>query len=170
MYFNNFGSFTNMIGNDKIFYYKFKKDGSGEGTENLTVDGSTTPVKFTLEDMVNEKFVLTKIDFILASDESIDIKDFGSVNGLSNGVLFNVNGQRVFKTNGDLMLWGNGVDLHSGRVGGETTTIINGHWSPLETFQNGISCTKESLYIEIRDDLKDLDFFQMTASGFVISD
>jgi len=166
MTFNNFGSFRNMIGSDKIFYHNFKNNGS----DDLTINGSSTSVKFTLEDLEYERFILTKVDFILASDESIDIKNFGPVSELSNGVLFNVNGQRVFKTNGDLMLWGNGVDLHSGRVGGETTTIINGHWSPLETFQNGISCTKESLYIEIRDDLKDLDFFQMTASGFVISD
>lgn len=147
--------------NHDIFYYKFMNNGSS----SLAVDGSSTPVMFKLEDIPVTDFILNKIDFLISTDDSIDITNFGDVPSLTNGILFNIDGQQILRSNGDVLLLGTDTSIHSVKIQGSTTSIINGHWNLVETFQNGVVCNKVDLYIEIRDDLTSLDFFEVSASG-----
>lgn len=150
-----------LIRNSDIFYRTFTNNGS----KFLNVDGSVTPIRFTLEGLVEDNFILNRIDYIISTDSAIDISSFGNVATLTNGVLFNIDGQQVFKTNGDMLMFGTDNSIHSAKVEGVTTSIINGSWDLSQAFQNGVICKKEDLYIEIRDDLSSLSLFEISASG-----
>lgn len=155
-----------QIRNDDIFYVKFMKDGSS----NMSVDGSTTSVRFTLETLPVDNFILKRIDFLIATDEAIDITKFGNVPTLANGVIFNIDGQQVIKSNGDMLLVGSDTSIHSVKIQSDTVSILNGNWDMIQTFGNGIVCTKEGLYFEIQDDLSGMDYFQISASGIKLGD
>lgn len=157
----------NLIRNKDIFYRKFKNNGSA----NLMVNGSVTPVIFDLKsELTNEQVVLTNIDFTISCGVAVDLTKFAGLSiSLTNGVLLNVDGSQTFKTNGDIMLFASDATPSSGKVEGIEAGFINGHWDLLKTFGNGVICNLDDLYISIRDDLSTVKFFQVSASGIKIS-
>ena len=156
----------NLIRNHDIFYHKFTNNGSS----NLAVNGSVTPITFKLEGLAVENIILNKIDFIYSTDEIIDVTSFGSVGALANGILINIDGQQVIKCNGDVFLIGSDTNIHSVKITGVTTSIINGNWDLVSSFSNGISTNKTDLYVTIRDNLTGLKFFELSASGIKLGE
>lgn len=156
-------SYTKLesIRHDSIFYVKYKNNGN----QNLAVNGAVTPVRFTLEDLVNENFLLTRIDFIITTDESIDISKFGNVPTLANGIVFNVDGQQIFRNNADILLFGTDTSIYSAKVEGVLSSIINGHWDVSKSFLNVLVSKKSELYIDIQDDLSAITLFEVAVSG-----
>ena len=150
---------TNAIPNHDIFYTKFKLNGSSA----LNVNG-TTPKVFRLEDLTMDNIILNRVDFLISAGTDIDLTNFGGLT-LTNGIAFNIDGNQVFKTNGDIMLFASDVSMHSAKIEGELRTIINGHWDLLKAFQNGLVCKVEDLTITIQDNLSSLNFFEVSASG-----
>jgi hypothetical protein len=150
---------TNAIPNHDIFYSKFKLNGSSA----LNVNG-TTPKVFRLEDLTMDNIILNRVDFLISAGTDIDLTNFGGLT-LANGVQFNIDGSQLFKTNGDIMLFASDVSMHSAKVEGTLTTIINGHWDLVKAFQNGLVCKVEDLTVIIQDDLSSLNFFEVSASG-----
>lgn len=150
---------TNAIPNHDIFYTKFKLNGSSA----LNING-TTPKVFRLEDLTMDNIILNRVDFLISAGTDIDLTNFGGLT-LTNGIAFNVDGNQVFKTNGDIMLFASDVSMHSAKIEGELRTIINGHWDLLKAFQNGLVCKVEDLTITIQDNLSSLNFFEVSASG-----
>ena len=165
MDWNNVNTDIEAISNDDVFYRKFLNNGDS----NMSVDGSVTPIKFTLEDVAEDKFIVSRVDFIISVADVIDVSNFAGLAELTNGVLFNIDGSQVFKTNGDIMLFASDATFESVKIKGQTSGIINGHWDLLGAFQNGLVCKKDSFYVEIRDDLGDVDYYEMSAVGIKIN-
>ena len=150
---------ADSISNKDIFYTKFKLNGS----PFLNING-TTPKIFTLEDLNMDNIILNRVDFLISAGTDIELTNFGGLT-LTNGIAFNVDGNQIFKTNGDIMLFASDVSMHSAKIGGELRTIINGHWDLLKAFQNGLVCKVEDLTITIQDNLSTLEFFEVSATG-----
>lgn len=153
------------VRNSDIFYVKFKKNGSSM----LNVNGSVTPVEFTLEDLLVDNFLLTRVDYLIAQDAIVDVKKFGNINALTNGLLFEIDGQQVFKNNADIMLFASDSTLDSVKITGTTASIINGNWSPLAVYGHAIICKKSDLKIIIRDDLTLIPHIEFGVSGIKLS-
>lgn len=153
-----------VIRDTDIFYVKFKHNGSS----SLNVNG-TTPIEFTLEDLPVDNFLLTRIDYLIAQDSVVDVKKFGNINALTNGLLFEIDGQQVFKNNADFMLFASDSTLDSVKITGTTSSIINGNWSPLDVYQHAIICKKSDLKIIIRDDLTLIPHLEFGVSGIKLS-
>ena len=150
---------VNAISNHDIFYTKFKLNGSSA----LNVNG-TTPKVFRLEDLNMDNIILNRVDFLISAGTDIDLRNFGGV-ALTNGVSFNIDGNQLFKTNGDILLFATDSSIYSAKVEGTLKTIINGHWDLLKAFQNGLVCKVEDLTITIQDNLSTLNFFEISATG-----
>ena len=150
---------VNALSNNDIFYTKFKLNGSSA----LNVNG-TTPKVFTLEDLNMNNIILYRVDFLISTGTDIDLRNFGGV-ALTNGVSFNIDGNQLFKTNGDILLFATDSSIYSAKVEGTLKTIINGHWDLLKAFQNGLVCKVEDLTITIQDNLSTLNFFEISATG-----
>ena len=150
---------ADSISNKDIFYSKFKLNGS----PSLNIDG-TAPKIFTLEDLTVDTVILNRIDFLMSTGTDIDLTNFGGLT-LTNGIAFNIDGNQVFKTNGDILLFATDSSIYSAKVEGTLTTIINGHWDLSKAFQNGAVCNVEDLTIIIQDNLSTLNFFEVSASG-----
>lgn len=152
-----------QISNQEIFFRNFKNNGS----RNMNVNGSVTPVEFNLmEDLTVEKIILTRIDFIVSCGSAINLSNFASLsNPLTNGVYFAIDGNQVFKNNGDIMLFATDAGTEAGKVQSVDTSFINGHWDLLKTYNNGVICNLNDLKIIIRDNLSTINYFQVSASG-----
>ena len=150
---------ADSISNKDIFYSKFKLNGS----PFLNIDG-TTPKIFTLEDLTMDNIILNRVDFLMSAGTDIDLTNFGGLT-LTNGVQFNIDGSQLFKTNGDILLFATDASIHSAKVEGTLTTIINGHWDLVKAFQNGVVCNVEDLTVIIQDNLSTLNFFEISATG-----
>ena len=153
-----------QISNEDIFYADFKSGGS----RNLNVNGSVTPVEFTLEDLTSEKFILTRIDFLISCGTSVDLNLFGSIAALVNGIDFAINGTVTFKNNGDILLFVTDAGTEVGKIEGVDAAFINGHWDTLKSFQNGLVCVRDNFKITVNDNLSAIDYFRISASGIKI--
>ena len=153
------------VRNSDIFYVKFKHNGSSM----LNVNGSVTPVEFALEDLPVDNFLLTRIDYLISQDAIIDVKKFGNINALTNGLLFEIDGQQVFKNNADIMLFASDSTLDSVKITGTTASIINGNWSTLAIYGHAIISRKSDLKIIIRDDLTAIPHLEFGVSGIKLN-
>lgn len=150
-----------VIRNHDIFYAKFKHNGN----PNLNVNGSVTPIEFTLEDLPVDNFLLTRVDYLIVIDSIIDVSKFGNRTALANGLVFEIDGSQVFKNNADVMLFASDSTIDSAKITGTTASIINGNWSPLDVFQHAIISKKSDLKIIVRDDLSLLGHLEFSVSG-----
>lgn len=150
-----------VIRNHDIFYAKFKHNGN----PNLNVNGSVTPIEFTLEDLPVDNFLLTRVDYLIVIDSIIDVSKFGNRTALSNGLVFEIDGSQVFKNNADVMLFASDSTIDSAKITGTTASIINGNWSPLDVFQHAIISKKSDLKIIVRDDLTLIPHLEFGVSG-----
>lgn len=153
------------VRNSDIFYVKFKHNGSSM----LNVNGSITPVEFTLEDLPVDDFLSTRVDYLIAIDSVIDVSKFGNRTALANGLLFEIDGQQVFKNNADIMLFASDSTIDSAKITGTTASIINGNWSPLAVYGHAIISRKSDLKIIIRDDLTAIPHLEFGVSGVKLS-
>jgi hypothetical protein len=154
------------IRNTEIFYRKF----TFNDNPNLNVNGSVTPMEFKIEDMDLDNFIITRVDYIISIDETIDLNKFGNTVELTNGINFTIDGNVIFKNNGDLLLFVSDATIDSAKIEGSLTSIINGHWSLEASFQNGLIANKENLKITINDDLSSITFFQIAVSGIKLEE
>ena len=67
-----------------------------------------------------------------------------------------------------MLLFVSDSTIYSAKIEGTLTSIINGHWSLENSFQNGLIANKTDLKITIRDDLTSIGFFQVVVSGIKI--
>lgn len=149
------------IRNDQIFYAKFKSGGSS----SLAVDGSVTPVVFTLEDIPYENFILLQIDYVLSVGDVLDITKFANLVALTNGLLFNFDGAVPFKNNADLLLFAGKSSIDSVKITGVVTTILNGAWNVKEIFDNGLISSKSNLSITVQDAMQTIPYMEFSAYG-----
>lgn len=154
------------IRNTEIFYRKFTFNGS----PNLNVDGSVIPVEFKIEDPDLNDFIVTRVDYIISINETMDLNNFGDVPELTNGISFAIDGNVIFKNNGDLLLFVSDATIDSAKIEGTLTSIINGHWSLEASFQNGLIANKDLLKITINDNLSSIAFFQVAVSGIKLEE
>ena len=161
------------INSGGIFEAKVKNSGS----EDLRVDGSTTPVNFILEDLVaGSDLILQRITFVIGADETLDLSKFGNIDALANGVSFEINANNeeekvtaIIKNNADTMLISTNVSQSTAGVGSNTITSLYGTWDFTEAYgSNGILVKNNDLKITIRDDLTGMIFFKVSAHGIIV--
>jgi len=163
----------NLIQTSDTFYTKFKKTGS----DDLTVNGSVTPVEFTLEDLPNTDFLLQRVTFLIGADAIVDLEQFGSIATLTNGVLFSANGdtpiitaRAEIKSNGDAILISSNVELETVAFASTKKTAIYGTWDFTETYNDNAPVIKnKDLKIIVRDDLLLMDYFKVSCHGIILS-
>lgn len=158
------------------FYTKFLNDGS----DDMRVDGSVTPVKFTLENITpGFGFLLNRIVYVLGGGtEAIDLDNFGDLGvPLTNGILFVANqettGEQVsatIKTNADLFLISTQVQIDSVRVSASTQiSQVHGSWNFRETYNNNAPLIYgNDLKFIIRDDLSAVNFLNVSCHGVLV--
>lgn len=161
MNINNSYTDLKAIRNTDIFYGKFTNNGS----HSLCVNGLVTPKEFTLNSDVPDNFILTRVEYLISQNDVLDIKKFGNLNELVNGVKSTIDWDIILNSNADIMLFATDSSLHSVKITGVTSTIINGNWCPFDAFGNGLIANKNDLKITIRDDLSTLPFFEVWAVG-----
>lgn len=153
------------------FYAKFKN----EGSESLGVDGSVTPVVFTLEDLpTDQKILIQSISFLMGADEVLDLDNFGDVSGpLTNGILFEAGeASAVIKDNADVFLISSQQHTSTAGSGGNTYTVISGRWDFSDTFSDNGSMLfdLDSFKITIRDNLSGITLFRVSIHGILLED
>lgn len=158
------------ISTGDIFFAKFKNGGS----DNLAVDGSVTPVEFTLEDLpIGSNFLMERITFLIGADDVVDLEQFGGIARLANGVVFQANGDTAgieasatIQTNGDSILISSNVELESVVFGAIAKTAIYGTWDFSETYgENAPRILNNDLKIIVNDDLLLVDYFKVSCHG-----
>ena len=155
------------------FYAKFKNGGD----DDLTVNGGTTPVEFTLEDLPNQDFLLQRVTFLIGADEIISLEQFGNISALVNGVLFSANSDTPaitaevpIQTNGDAILVSSNVELEAISFAAVQSTAIYGTWDFTETYnENAPIILNKDLKITVQDDLSGMDYFKVSCHGILIN-
>lgn len=156
------------IKSNEGFYAKFKNNES----ENIGVNGSSTHITFTLEDLpADQKILLQSVSFLVGADENLDLGNFGDVNGpLTNGVLFEAgDASAIVKDNGDIFLISSSQFTQTvGLL--NPFTLIAGRWDFTDTFgENGPMIMRaDSLKITIRDNLSGISYFKVACHGILL--
>lgn len=160
------------ISTGDIFFSKFKNGGS----DDLTVNGSITPVEFTLEDLpAGSNFLMQRVTFLIGADAIVDLEQFGGIAGLANGVVFQANGDildikasATIKTNGDSILISSNVELETVVFAAVSKTAIYGTWDFTETYgENAPRILNKDLKIIVNDDLQLVDYFKVSCHGII---
>ena len=156
-----------MVRPEDIFYRKFTNGGS----DDMGVDGSTTSVEFTLEELdTNQKILLHEVSFVVGADEIIELDKFGNVT-LINGVLFTVGDKVVtFESNTDVHLFSTEVHTETAGNGSNTISILTGHIQFKTALSGAILVESGDLKITIQDDMSGIEYFKVSASGVLIDD
>lgn len=151
--------------NEDIFYAKFKSGGSS----SLAVNGAATPVVFTLEDLAIDRFLLTRVIFIIGSSDAISLTNFANLPALTNGILFNFDGVHSFKNNGEISLFATDIMTESAKIEGVSSSVLRGNWSLFDVFENGLISNKADLAITVRDDLTAIPYIEFAAYGIKLN-
>lgn len=155
------------------FYAKFKNGGD----DDLTVNGSTTPVIFTLEDLPTpDSFLLQRVTFVIGADALVDLDEFGNISALAEGVLFSANEdsplvavEAVLQTNGDTLLISTNVNMSTVSFAATDKTVIYGTWDFTESYGgNAPIIIGKDLKITIRDNLSGMDYFKVSCHGILL--
>lgn len=149
------------------FYLKLKSNGDS----SLLVDGSITPIEFTLEDATFNKFGITRFDYALSSTEIVSLSGFGSNGALANGLLFQAGDEQIeIKTNGDLFLLGTDNTTSSTRIQEVTVGLINGSYSFINAYGAMLETNVNDFKVTVQDNLSANDFFEISISGVILDD
>lgn len=146
---------------------------NAEGSANMNVDGSVTPIRFFCLTPLNKRLRVQKLN-VIVMDEMMDPNGFGSLPELSNGVLFEIvdaQGNLIFDLcdghpivcNADWALV-DGGELN--RMIGAAKDLLAMRW---ETEDNTILLPGWCIQITIRDDLSPLTKFRAFLSGRLIT-
>ncbi len=139
------------------------------GSTDLNVDGSVTPVEYTVAPVGSDVLYLSGISIWL-EDKGTWVKDaFGALPGLTNGVLFELGRDTTFTSLGNFQ---NNFDIASSFNGGQAISLkdISGEIAiigtqPLEQkrYIRLDGSNNDSIRITVRDDLIGLDNFSLKA-------
>lgn len=156
-----------MLKEEDAFYLKIRNNGSS----SLLVDGSVTPIEFTLEEATFNKFGITRFDYALSSTETISLDGFGSNGALINGVIFQAGDEEiVINTNGDLLLLGTDNDISSTKIESATIGLINGSYSFLNAYNGMLETNVNDFKVTVQDDLTNNQYFEIAVSGVILDD
>ena len=154
----------NSVQASDTFFLKFEN----AGNPNLAVNGSVTPVEFTLPLPAGSNFLLQAVSFVVGTTTILDPNNFGNAPSLANGVLFEMGGSPSinFVDNGDILLLSNTTSVESVAFGGTQSGILFGQWDLTESFGgNAMRVYDNALKITIRDNLSGVDYFRVSAHG-----
>lgn len=151
--------------------YFFQKAENG-GSSSLTVNGSTTPVTFTINADSSEDIFLQELRFT-GDDGGIQIDNFMGLNSpLSNGinVVVTSSGNTFeffpIKATSDFQAhfsWGNGKDFNS--YAGSGNDFVTASFSPLNPIRL-VAGTADKAEVTINDNLTQVDNLEFIAFGY----
>jgi len=169
------------------FRQYFTDDGTSTGSEDLRVDGSSTPVEFWIEADPNVDIYLKTLSAII-SDNGSTLAQFGAITALTNGVLFShqsIDGGTVvvhegLKTNLDMIRLalgnpavGDGTSAFRADISGSgaDSYLPTINLSEIFGLPWGLRLrkgTEDKLIITIRDNIAAIDQFDVIAYGIQI--
>lgn len=145
------------------------------GSSDMTVDGSTTPVEFSLTPPSGKKWFISRV-IISMEDTNMSWKKFGSLTPLTNGVsasflLDSVSHDLLdgatFKENASFTKY-----CYDAEINTDTTDILRARWtfSKSGTFIELRNNTSDKIAVTINDDLTSLDSFQIIMQGHEVDE
>jgi len=155
--------------------------GCSERTENMNVNGSATPVIFSVSPAnltAGTKWDITRFLISITDATAMDDGKFGGAAALTNGIVFRkVDGitKNIFnaKTNGDLAAHMYDVTYIPDTLGPAGLYGLRGRRSFSGQDKNGVvvrlsADTNDEFQCIIQDDLTGLDSFQVIAQGHIV--
>jgi hypothetical protein len=163
---NNTVSEIKVVRNEDTFCKKFIHAGS----EAMNVDGSETPVVFSVSDLdPGQRVVLQSISFALGAAATFDLEQFGNVAALANGIELTCGtNTRNIKDNADIFMFSSYYVLQSASpLLGDDYTAIMGRWDLTDTFGGNapVIDNASDITITINDNLTSLPLFRMSCHG-----
>jgi len=148
--------------------------------EDMNVDGSVTPVVYSVLPFTLQKGDMVRIIVEIRDNSPMDFETFGGIPALANGCVLRVNnGDGTyrnlynFKSNGDMIEQGFDHDFflnNGGNIRGFTCRITWGGWSKHGAVIRLDGALNESLEFVIQDDLTGLTRMHWTAQGSEVQD
>lgn len=146
---------------------------AGSGSDDLAVDGSSSPVRFSIVLAITEEFVVGKLEFFIR-DDGAALNKFGGQAALTNGLKVEVKNENlpvipffVAKTNADLITQlDEGTIVDNGFVsdGQDLVKVIYDFSPGLRIVSGG----QTNVYVTVQDNLSLLDGkFLVRARGWV---
>ncbi len=144
------------------------------GSSNLNVNGSVTPVEFTITPPVGKTWYIHNISLVL-EDNAINFTKFGGILALTNGVDFKVKQNGLLeelltniKNNGEFYTFANQVLLESSAI--DILVIqVNIKTNTGTTFKL-INSTSDNFKVVINDDLTAINKFQIVVRGYEVAE
>jgi len=164
----------------------FSDDGTSAGSEDMTVNGSSTNVKFWIKAHETKDIYIKTIQFIIA-DAGAELNEFGNVSARSNGVLFEhftQSGTTVLddglKSNFDFVfLCGNNPLIGNGNSSYKANNVEGTSEAYTPTLDFGVmygmpyglrirAGTEDKILFTVRDDCYAPDRFDILGKGLTI--
>ena len=152
-----------------IFVSYFKNTGSID----TAVDGSVTPVEFTLEDLSGvQQAKVELISLLLQAPDPINLNDFGAVTGgLTNGYTLEMKPglELVGYNHGDFYTQAHEVAVENFGQGGTSRNTINAIFSFKKAFGKGIIIDVPDFKLIVKDNLTTVERLELLVQGKKIS-
>lgn len=156
------------VNSEDAFYAKF----TSATSESMAVNGSITPVEFSLESLpAGQMISLQMISFVIGSSDVVKLDQFGNVPSLANGIIFTSGDNSLeVKNNGDVALVATNTFFETTGTGVNSYAALNGVWDFTDSYGNGapILVNADNLKIIIRDDLTAVPFFKVSCHGLLL--
>lgn len=156
----------------------------GTGTSDMRINGSSSPVEFSLFALPESDVFITQLSFVIA-DQGASLSEFGAISSLTNGCSLGYNTQRTgtidiqpeLRSNFDFIQLCLGTPPVGSGVDTFRATNVSGNsegYLPVLNFkqtfglQNGIhlrSGTVDKIFLTVRDNLTGVDRFDCVAYG-----
>lgn len=166
---NDVSTDIKAVRGEDVFCHKFKNSGSQE----MSVNGSVTPVEFSLSDLpAGQKIIIQSLSFVIGADVELNLNQFGNVAELVNGVIFNCGGGVItIKDNSDIFLISSNWVINTvARLVGLDYTAIIGRWDFTDTFGGNapVIVNADDFKITVQDDLSGLPLFRVSCHGILV--
>ena len=156
---------TTSIGEQRPLFFSRLKDANGN--DNLTVDGSTTPVEFYIQPNKGEIIMIARWMIFIQDSKGFDITSLGSNGSLANGLDIQLNGQSLLgytiKSNGDIASIAYDMTLHTF---GNADDILTARWTFTNAGQYIRLTENDKLSVIVQDDLTSIVNINIQSQGY----
>lgn len=153
------------IQKEDMFHTAFMNNGSS----SMAVDGSVTPVTFSLEELPDgQRLILKSITFLVGASEIIGLAKFGDIT-ITSPVVFKIGDREIeILNNADIYLFSSDAQSDIAGQGSNTISVLTGHVNFSVKLSHGIIVNKEDVSITINDDVLDINYLRVSASGILL--
>lgn len=158
------GSEAIIPADETNYFFNYLENG---GSRDLNVNGSSTSVAFTDGPTGSEMWFITELVIVLQDGGNLDVSDYGALNSLTNGVLFDQTRDSVayqianIQTNHELAMMFSGKSLEGSSQGFLNDANIFIGTFRIEPEITLLGSTSDVLRVTVRDNLTGLSLHQV---------